>query len=485
MQQLVHPQFQISGIFYRDEPVVVIAATDALTVEGRRVAWRLESFRDLAKSKGFARASALELPDTFLPNATVLCGVAAISVALGAGALDHAVSIAPTDEWRSAVSQRDAVGVLLVRPRRRRRTSSVASLLRSGRAFAGVATSVSLDGSLIAGRYQFVGHQATAVPVPKVHTVLLDTSVLVDLEHAAAGRGSPKGWLAIQHLALQLAPMDVFPGPGILEVLCERGSDSLNTNRAHSIAAAMNAWFDGGIVRTLSLEAVREAYREQMGRDLLEALPFRVEEHIHQQVFYASLLKLACLWSRARGGFKARERVGLFSEFVHWMSHELRVVSPLPLQIARDRLVGPQGYPASYTDRLMKLGKDPLDDLWGASWDLVHLESITMFEAGGVTDIEGRDVVLATADRGLVQLRERIIDLPGFVEVPFGRMPGKLARFDVDRRLHHQKAEITHLSGLPNQSAMARLEAQADRSPSHIAPLIAQLELDVVAALKS
>lgn len=78
-----------------------------------------------------------------------------------------------------------------------------------------------------------------------------------------------------------------------------------------------------------------------------------------------------------------------------------------------------------------------------------------MFEAGAVTDIEGRDVVLATADRGLVQLRERIIDLPGFVEVPFGRMPGKLARFDVDRRLHHQKAEITHLSGLPNQSAMA------------------------------
>ena len=64
-------------------------------------------------------------------------------------------------------------------------------------------------------------------------------------------------------------------------------------------------------------------------------------------------------------------------------------------------------------------------------------------------------------------------------------MPAKLARIDVDRRLHHHQAEITYLSELLNQAALARLEARADRSPSHIAALIAQLELDVVAALES
>ena len=200
-------------------------------------------------------------------------------------------------------------------------------------------------------------------------------------------------------------------------------------------------------------------------------------------MFYASLLKLACLWSQARNGFKANQRVDLFAQFVQWMAHDLKIASPLPLQIARDRLVGPQGNAASYTDRLIKLSKQPLDDLWGASWDLALLGSIASFEAGEVTDIGGRDVVVVTADRALVELRGRIIDLHDVVDFPVGRMPLKLARMDVDKRLHHHAAEIARLSLVPNDSAIARAEAGADRSVAHIAHLIAQLELEVVATL--
>ena len=100
-----------------------------------------------------------------------------------------------------------------------------------------------------------------------------------------------------------------------------------------------------------------------------------------------------------------------------------------------------------------------------------------------MTDIGGRDVVVVTADRALVELRGRIIDLHDVVDFPVGRMPLKLARMDVDKRLHHHAAEIARLSLVPNDSAIARAEAGADRSVAHIAHLIAQLELEVVATL--
>ena len=265
MGQIVHPQFQISGVFHGDEPVVVIAAADALTANGRRVQWRVESFRAMAASKGFVRVGSSGVPNDAVLDAIVLCGVAAISIDLGAGSLGVAVSVAPTEEWRDAQRSRDEVTVLLVRPRRLRRTSTVASLARSGRVFSGTAKSVSVDRAQLASRYQFLSRAAITLPVPQAQTALLDTSVLVDLERAAAGRGDPRLWTATQQLVLQLIPMDAFPGPGILEVLCTRSSETLNTDRAHSIAAAVNAWFDGGIARALSLEAVRSAYREQLG----------------------------------------------------------------------------------------------------------------------------------------------------------------------------------------------------------------------------
>jgi len=481
--QVVFPQFQISGIFIRDEPIVVIAASDALTDGGTRVAWSMKAFRTLAASKGFARVTSREMPNALLPGATVICGVATITLDLGAGSLDAEILVAPTEQWREALRDRQMVGVLFVRPRRGK-DSSVASLTRSGRVFGGTASVLLVDSAAVGARYQFVGGQGAAPPLPHMQSVLLDASVLVDLERAAAATGNPTLWAPAHQLALQLVPMDVFPGPGLLEVLCTREEGAQGWDRAHSLIAAVNAWFDGGIARASSLDEVRAAYRQQMSEDLLDRVPVPLEAHFEQQVHYASLLKLASLWARARGGFRARQRIELFSEYVHWMANDLRLSSPLPLQIARDRLVGPQDGAASYTDQLMKLGKRPLDDLWGASWDLVHLAATAMFERGSVADIEGRAAVLVTADRGLVQLRHRIIDLPDEVDTPSGRVPLKLAQTDVDKRLQMHEDKIAQLHSVLIDSAKERVEGRALRtSPEHVSRLIAQLELDVVAAL--
>ena len=167
------------------------------------------------------------------------------------------------------------------------------------------------------------------------------------------------------------------------------------------------------------------------------------------------------------------------------MAHDLKLSSPLPLQIARDRLVGPQGATSSYTDQLMKLGKSPLDNLWGAAWDLVHLDATTLFQSGAIADVDGRAVVLVTADRGLTQLRQRIIDIPDTVDTPLGPMPLKLGRNELDKRLQDQADKIAGINAVLNESVRARIEGRADRpTPESISGLIPQLELDVVAALE-
>ena len=171
--------------------------------------------------------------------------MSSITLELDGRSLAVAVSVAPTERWRDEVRKRDVVTVLFIRPRRLR-SSSIRSLIRAGRVFGGVATAVSVDGLSLARRYQFVGGQGVESPIPQTHSVLLDVSVLVDLERAAAKRGDPNLWPAAQQLALQLVSMDVFPGPGLLELLYDRGANSLNWDRIQSVLAAVNAWFDGG-----------------------------------------------------------------------------------------------------------------------------------------------------------------------------------------------------------------------------------------------
>lgn len=114
-------------------------------------------------------------------------------------------------------------------------------------------------------------------------------------------------------------------------------------------------------------------------------------------------MKLALLWLEGKGRLRARQRTELYEEFMSWMEYDLGVVCTLPLQVARDRLVGPQGRDTAYTDQLMKFSGRLLVELWGASWDLTHLAAIDLVQAGSLLDIGGRQVVLITADKALIQ----------------------------------------------------------------------------------
>ena len=92
--------------------------------------------------------------------------------------------------------------------------------------------------------------------------------------------------------------------------------------------------------------------------------------------------------------------------------------------------------------------------------------------------------MLVTADRGLVKLRDRIVDLPEAPDLPRGPMPLKLGRVDIDRRLHEHADEIARLSGVPNESALARLDADADRpNLDGLSHVIENLELELLRAV--
>jgi hypothetical protein len=148
-----------------------------------------------------------------------------------------------------------------------------------------------------------------------------------------------------------------------------------------------------------------------------------------------------------------------------------------PLQVARDRLIGPQGPASHYVDQLVKFGKSPLHSLWGASWDLHHIAMLDIIQDGGLIDIAGREVMLVTADRAVVKLRDRVHDLRVRAQTPRGLLPLKAARSDVDRRLVDHVARIEAIHEQMNAAVWARTMNGAEMPTlDHVQSEIARLE---------
>lgn len=122
-------------------------------------------------------------------------------------------------------------------------------------------------------------------------------------------------------------------------------------------------------------------------------------------VNYASLLKLAQLWLRSQNspGFRARERIALFQEYLSFIATELDTVSAYPLKLATDLLLGDPKH-TQYVRRLLKFGRRILHDIWGAAWDLAQLNILE--GVGTIIDTEGRPLAMVTADKGLIELRD-------------------------------------------------------------------------------
>lgn len=471
------PLFECSAAFYEGRPVLVLSAPFAVTPAGRTVRLKVRTLRDLAGQLGFGQLDRPLVVKHPARSALVAGGSNGVMLEID-GRSPQVVEVAvPTRQWLDIANTAGSVHVVFLAPSRFRRDHLGGALAR-GRAFGGQVPMVSHDVEQWAERYTFLGRTTTEQPRLQRCTVVLDSCVLLDLERALAPRADPAKVAQTQCLVLQLIHMDVLPGGAIAELVDDRLGGSYNSDRARRLAAAVNAWFDGGAVRANSLSDVRTAYIEELehGRHDPE-LPPEYWPDPRQLLHYACLLKLAELWSQARGCFRASQRVDLYAEYVSWMTHDLGIVNVYPLQVARDRLIGPQGRAANYTDQLLKFGKRPLHSLWGASWDLHHIAMLDMIRDGDVIDIAGRDVMLATADRALVRLRDRIHDLAVRTDTPRGLLPFKAARSDVDRRLSDHVGRIEAIHEEMNAAVWARASAGAEMpTVDHVLAEIAQLE---------
>lgn len=473
---MVAPLFECSAELYRLQPVLTLSAALAATSSGKLVRLKAGTLRDLTEALGFRPLD--QTLDGDRPNRPALVAGGRSGVTLEVDGKSPLVLVVamPSQEWLRAASAIGTVHVVFAVPPRFRRFE-LRRALASGRAFGGPVPMVAVDIEEWQARYSFLGRTRAELPLPQGRTVMLDACVAVDLERAARGVADGRTAAQVRCLVLQLIHMDVVPGGAIAELVTDPIRRRYDGDRAHRLSAAVDAWFDGGAARASSPSEVRDAYRAALARPPSVELPAAYEPDPRQCLHYACLLKLACLWADARGGYRALQRVDLYAEFVSWMTHDLGLVDGYALQVARDRLIGPQGHAARYTDLLLKLSKRRLRDLWGASWDLHHLSMVDIVQDGGLLDIAHREVMLVTADRGLVRMRERIHDSTVRADTQRGRLPYKFGKFEVDPRLGQHVERIKAIHEEMNTVVFERAMAGADMPTlEHILAEIDRLE---------
>ncbi|MDP9903291.1 hypothetical protein [Arthrobacter bambusae] len=447
MDSQVAPQFTAHPLIYRDEAVIALLATRAQSLGGE-VALKASTLRRIADSMGLPSLDRYLRECQALKGAHVSAGEHGVSVEIEGSRISVRGALPPDGTWLGLAQSPGHVIVLIGVPPENSRTSVVdlRAMLSSRRAFGGRA-SVSLVFRRTASRYKFLGLDGSVQPTPTNDSVLFDSNVLIDLHAVAAGLLKNRDReVEIQELAMRTMHLDRIPGFGISELAWDRSRSEWNPQRAKELRSACSAWFDGGLARASDLNKVRDAYQRTLASGPAEGSGQEDRTYHTQLAFYACLLRLSTLWVEAQSSFRAKQRVQLYQEFSTWICEDLKVVLTYPLQIARDRLIGPQRTEAvTYVDGLLKFSKDHLKDLWGAAWDLMHLSLVDLAaEPEDILRTQGRPTSLVTADRSLPHLRDRIQPLNG-AQLRGAHFTFMMSGNEIDRRLEPQRAKIEQI----------------------------------------
>jgi hypothetical protein len=221
-------------------------------------------------------------------------------------------------------------------------------------------------------------------------TAALDANVVVDMERGAKGK-IPETSSVYRELTVLTRALRGRPTIAAYAVaeLCADRTMGWDADRQAEVIAGIEHWLGPVRRRTPSTEQMYE--RSVQGTRLL----------------YASLLKAATLWLRAqqRPGFRPRERIDLYREYVQFVEFDLGGVSVYTLKVTLDLLLG---HPTEtrYARGLLKFGTNLEADLWGAAWDLMHLNLMesTVDSARGFGRRRG---CLVTADKSLAGVRDK------------------------------------------------------------------------------
>jgi hypothetical protein len=473
MSPHVIPLFSAVPTIYRGEAVALFAAHRARAVHSvaadREVDLWVSTIRSLADEFGL---SPLDRYLTLVPmrqdSVLVAYGPHGIGLEVARARIDVRTSVKPSEEWMELVRSHGKLLVMVV-AQRNSSDLDLRTLLSSNRAFGAYAavTAVHSDGGR--RRYALLGSEGEDEGGFYGRCVFLDANVHVHLEKAASGSSNDAVRdRQVQQFAIELAHQEVVGAFSIAELATNRVTRAWDNERANSLRATIDAWFGGGGIETArDMEAVRDAYRKALAH-YSSVEDSRTGMHYPVQLaFYVCLLKVAQLWNEVDGGYRAIQRVELYEEFAHWMMGEFGYNLSYPLILARDRFVGPQdSRHVGYVDKLMKFGKDPLRNLWGAAWDLTHLAHVdrtldpSFWEA---LQTGGESIVLATDDKALPRMRERL-RVRTAIHTDSYSVTLMESETMVDRRLEHHQARIDDIdrwvigSTLSRQVGPRRLE---------------------------
>jgi hypothetical protein len=466
----VQPMFVSHALFYRGRPLIILSAQSGKMGAGL-VKVETSTMHRIAKDLGLFTLDRYLKPLHRAPELFVLCRSNSVTIERNGSVLSVARHFTPDIAWLDEAERTSEVLIVVCVPNNPGAVD-IAKLISAGRAFGAVASCVRVHDLVGDGRYQFLGGTTSVEPVSGQHSILCDSNLLINLDSVARGTGDPTSKLAatVQQVVLRMIHSDVLPALGLLELTIDRATGQFDRGRAQELAAAKEAWFEGGARRAASIPEVRNAYETHLQNPALIGIDFGEVIYPHQPVFFACLVKLAALWVQARGQFRALQRVDLYKQFTEWMSNELGLVLAFPLVIAHDRLVGPQGQSVAYVDKLLKLGKNPLQDLWGAAWDLSHIASVDLAEEGStVVDFEGRDGCLVTADQALPKLRERIRHATTLMDDDRVALVGKLVWRQLDPRLRdHVQTVLSATESLESTATIRPAQFRWPPSPDHL-----------------
>lgn len=169
-----------------------------------------------------------------------------------------------------------------------------------------------------------------------------------------------------------------------------------------------------------------------------------------------ALLKLDELW-REVSGFKAQQRVELFSRYCLFVANELRFVSAHALLVAHDLLLGKRPG-VDYVFKLLKFkqkGDERFRALRGAAWDLLFILVPELASGGEIEVPVGNETALVTADRALPDLRTRLA-LGAVIDLGHSKRGLVSMDSELDPRLESHRPAIGDALGLVERSVYLR-----------------------------
>lgn len=328
----------------------------------------------------------------------------------------------PNDRWLGMAVTRGCILVTTVADRFHSYgpAPDPAAIWRSSRLFGGLirvlTQVVGRPGADSIVKYQLL----LPTPTSPAQTFILDTNVLIDMEHFYDGRlNDQERRRALKSLLLFLCGRDLVPGGGLIESGQSRQGTERDLRRRDHLREAFQKLV---LCTPEELEALfysNDAPRDTLADRPLDPVGFLETSGIDDETTsirrfhsfgYSIFLKTMLLTPPQRKFSSIKARFEAYEEFARWVIDEVPVVLSHEFMLATEWFVGRQRpEDVRHILKLLKFqntGAQRIHDAWGAAWDIFFLRMIDGSTWTQRPDL--RNPVLVSNDQELPTVQARV-----------------------------------------------------------------------------